>query len=71
MYFEEPDFNILYKKLVIFVLKNGRDVIVRNLKTKECTNILLTLTDVNNDFIDFTKSGDSEQQKHYDRQIYV
>lgn len=58
--------NLLYKKLVTYIFKNGSSIVVRGKKTLECTNCLITLTNINNDHIDFSKTQEYQRQDQYE-----
>lgn len=62
----EKEFNILYKKLVKHVLNAGANIKVRGKKTLECTNCLITLSNINNDHIDFNNTQAYQRQDQYE-----
>lgn len=60
------DFNLIYKKLVRYVMETGADVTVRNKETLECTNCLITLNNIDNNHLDFDSTEAYERQDQYE-----
>jgi thymidylate synthase len=57
---------MLYKKLVRHVLNTGANIKVRGKKTLECTNCLITLSNIDNDHINFDNTQAHQRQDQYE-----
>jgi len=64
---EDDNFNLIYQNLVKHVKNNGTDISVRGLATKECTNCILSLTNIENHKLDFTKTEAHLRQDKYEK----
>jgi len=62
----EKDFNTLYRKFVEYILNKGANIIVRGKETLECTSCVITLTNINNDHLDFTNTQAYQRQDKYE-----
>jgi thymidylate synthase len=64
IHFEKDNFNALYFEIVKHVIEHGHDITVGGKKTKECINCSLSLTNIKNDKIDFSKTKPDRQEKY-------
>ncbi len=61
------NFQTIYTDLVTKVRKDGNELEVRGLKTKELVFTSLTLTDITKHKLDFSKTNAHSEQKKYDK----
>lgn len=65
--FEDHNFQNIYKNLIKHVQKYGTEIKVRGSITKECTNCIISLTDIENHKLDFSKTKVHSIQRKYNK----